>query len=87
MKTKEPKPITYDEVMAKLDELRARPYNGKTFTPQMEQVLMKARTPDKEGKTVSFAALQQLWIDAGWGKVAKSTLSSHAQELKKRASK
>jgi hypothetical protein len=79
--------LTVKEAMKNLDEYRIRPYNGVRFTPEMEQLLLKARTPDADGRVVSFVKLQELWKELGWGNIAKSTLSVRAHELKKRVEK
>ena len=79
-----PTPITYDEVMSKLEELKGRPYKDRLFTAQMEKLLIEARTPDKEGRVVSYARLQELWKELGWGEIAVSTLCGRYKQIKKR---
>lgn len=71
-KIKEPRKITFAEVLIKLEELRTISRHSRKPTPEQREVLMKART----GETVvSYVQLQELWEEAGWGKVAASTLS------------
>jgi hypothetical protein len=78
MKTKEPKPITYNEVMSKLDELRRNPKIEKHFTPQMDALLLKARTGKK---VVPFSEIMKLWEELGWGHIAHATLSVRLKTL------
>jgi hypothetical protein len=81
-KIKEPKPITFAEVMKKLEELRMSTRMKKVFTPQMDELLLSARTG---GQVVSYRNIQILWEQAGWGHVAQSTLAVRLDELKKKA--
>ena len=81
---RQPKPITYDEVMAELEKhvLIKGGQNRYPFTPQMDKLILKARS-----KRVSFMKIQGLWDKLGWGHIAKDTIRARFIRLENGSAK
>lgn len=58
---KEPKKITYSELMKELENHRCNP--AYPYTEQQDQFLLKARN---NPRPVPYPVLVKLWIKAGW---------------------
>jgi hypothetical protein len=75
---KEPKPITYAEVMSNMEKFIS-PKGGQNrypFTPEMDKLILKAQ---KSG--VSFTRIAKLWEELGWGRIAHSTVVAQYKRL------
>jgi hypothetical protein len=65
--------------MSKLDELRVHSKETKHFTPEMDKLLLKARTGKK---VVPYSQIKIFWERLGWGHISHATLVERVNKLK-----
>jgi len=79
-----PQEITQAELMAELDRIRVDPYANrrKQFTPEMDDLIIAARTPDAQGRIVTIEALARFFRDK-YHINSPYTIKAHLRELER----
>ena len=73
--------FSYDEILIKLEEMRALSVGRHYFTDEQDKVLLKARD---EVPPVSFENLSELFVSVGWKKIGATTLKRRYKQLKEK---
>lgn len=79
-KTREPKPITFDELMAETEKYRKVP-SRREFTPDQDKFIMLCRV---HAAPVPFPDIARLWKRAGWGPIGEDSVRRRYNKLKER---
>jgi hypothetical protein len=80
----EPTQITESDLFAELERLREDPYKSrrKEWTPEMDELLIKARTPDADGRVVIISKLCE-FFKTHYGIRSDNTIKTRMRELEK----
>jgi len=68
--------ITFEELMSEVEKLKK--LSTKQLSEEQKQFILKARSPEY---MIPVYKMSELWEQAGWGKVSKTTLFLRIKEV------
>jgi len=68
--------ITFEELMSEVEKLKK--LSTKQLSEEQKQFILKARSPEY---MIPVYKMSELWEQAGWGKISKTTLFLRIKEV------